>query len=581
MTRMRFITGIVGVVVTIGAWRAGRQRRAIAASIPKNGLKDDPAAEIGRESDRERPRFLPNELLLTFTIPEKVTVGPADVNALIQQVAKELGVPLRPARDAKFVYTPPAPLTVRVSLIGSKADLYQLGVKRAIDDLNIAIRRGAPVTKLSNGIALSSAMPNWIVSNSPAAWLGGPGGLPIAPAPEGVWAFEVPEPLSWASDTPAPDPEVVVAVLDTWPSSAGGPGRLNTAAFAANLSLQRLQSHWSANGAYTSLLPPAELAAVVPPQPGDDFADHGLFVAGIIDSIAPHAKIHVFHVLDDRGFTTTDRILAALDDCLGLFQCRKGTPQRVVINMSIYLLIPPEDLDGGLYAFWTGYPRRQPAGKQAPMTTQQAASVQMLHQEVQKRITLLLEAGAVIVAAAGNDAITLGKGRHLQPRLPADYPELICAVATSGSGALARYTNAPNPPNEGPGVSIATFGGQAYETTLPSGTLVLGQPLPQATAVVQSDQRDAVVGLCTLPTVNTPGDNKTGWIYWAGTSFATPILSGVAANVLARNPKLNPCALGKNAHVVPLEVQREILKATTTTTTVGCPYLAVKQYRTS
>ncbi len=579
---MRFVTGVVGVAVTVGAWQLGKQRRAIAASPRKKVLMEDPAAAIGRESDPEWPRFLPNELLLTFTVPAKVTVGPADLNRLIQQIAKEVGVRLQPARDAKFVYTPPAPLTARVSLIAPGADPYQLGVKRAIDGINSEIRRDAPATRLSNGVALSSAMPNWIISNSPAAWLGGPGGLPIAPAPEGDWAFELPEPLSWLPDTPAPDPQVVVAVLDTWPSSnTRVPGRLETTEFAANLALQRLQNHWSANGAYTSLLPPSELAAVAPTQPGDDFADHGLFVAGIIDSIAPHAKIHVFHVLDDHGFTTTDRVLAALDQCMNLFQCTKGKPQRVVINMSIYLLIPPEDLNGGLYTYWNTFPHWQPIGKQPPMTEQQAASVQILHQEVHKRIALLLEAGAVIVAAAGNDAITLGKGRHLQPRLPADYPDLICSVATSGSGALARYTNAPNPPNEHPGVSIATFGGQAYETTLPQGTLVLGQPLPQATAVVESDSRDAVVGLCTLPTVNTPGDNKTGWIYWAGTSFSTPILSGVAANVLARNPKLNPCALGKNAHNVPLEVQREILKVSSTATTLGCPYLDVKQYRKS
>ncbi|MGH2390613.1 MAG: S8/S53 family peptidase [Chloroflexota bacterium] len=583
VTRTQLIKGLVGgtvaATITTVIWIVAAERRALAASRQENTPREDPAAKR-LPPDPEAPRFLPNELLLTFTVPPKVAVTYADLNKLIAQVSKRFGVNLQLSRGTKLRNPYPAPLTVRVSDLTPSADLNQVRIKRAIDGINGTLKKGSPNTKLSNGITLSSAMPNWIISSSPGRWAGGPGGLPIAPAPEGNWRFEVPRTLSWPPASPAPDPAVVVAVLDTWPSgAAASAGRLEPSKFSTNKALRAFQNHWSGHGAYSSLVPPSELAAIVPPQPGDDFADHGLFVAGIIHAIAPHADIHVFHVLDDRGFTTTDRILAALDSCMDLFQCQEGSPRRVVVNMSLYLLIPPEDLDGGLYGYWTAFPNWRPTGKQQQMTAGQAASVRALHQEVQKRIIRLLNAGAVVVAAAGNDAITLGAGRHLQPRLPADYPDLICAVATSGAGDLARYTNGPNPPSEGPGVSIATWGGQGYETTLPQGTLVLGQPLSRNTEVVESDVRDAVVGLCTLPTVNAPGDNTTGWIYWAGTSFSTPIISGVAANVLARNPKLNPCALGEKAGIIAREVQQEILKAAPTTTATGCPLLPVKQYR--
>ncbi|HVC83570.1 MAG TPA: S8 family serine peptidase, partial [Chloroflexota bacterium] len=50
--------------------------------------------------------------------------------------------------------------------------------------------------------------------------------------------------------------------------------------------------------------------------------------------------------------------------------------------------------------------------------------------------------------------------------------------------------------------------------------------------------RDGMVGAAVEPTIVTPYGtvpNTTGWVYWSGTSFATPIISGIAANLLAEN----------------------------------------------
>jgi len=51
---------------------------------------------------------------------------------------------------------------------------------------------------------------------------------------------------------------------------------------------------------------------------------------------------------------------------------------------------------------------------------------------------------------------------------------------------------------------------------------------------VPEDQIDAIRGLyCGNPVLLDGGPNETGWVYWAGTSFATPIISALAASVWA------------------------------------------------
>jgi subtilisin family serine protease len=44
----------------------------------------------------------------------------------------------------------------------------------------------------------------------------------------------------------------------------------------------------------------------------------------------------------------------------------------------------------------------------------------------------------------------------------------------------------------------------------------------------------------TPPGVAPPPQNTTGWAYWAGTSFATPIVSGIAASVWSSDPGAGP-----------------------------------------
>jgi subtilisin family serine protease len=91
-----------------------------------------------------------------------------------------------------------------------------------------------------------------------------------------------------------------------------------------------------------------------------------------------------------------------------------------------------------------------------------------------------------------------------------------------------------------------------------------------------------MVGLYThsaVPGADGPGSpNTAGWVYWSGTSFATPVISGIAANVLAKNE------LARKADpTVPRSTPRQVLTSildmaeppTHTDPNLGCPYVAV------
>ena len=53
---------------------------------------------------------------------------------------------------------------------------------------------------------------------------------------------------------------------------------------------------------------------------------------------------------------------------------------------------------------------------------------------------------------------------------------------------------------------------------------------------------DAVRGLYSAAEL-AAGKNETGWALWAGTSFAAPVITGLAADLWAEHPELSPDAV--------------------------------------
>jgi len=246
--------------------------------------------------------------------------------------------------------------------------------------------------------------------------------------------------------------------------------------------------------------------------------DHGLFVAGLVHAAAPGARLSYTPVLDDMGVGDLSVLLLGLQRVLQAK--RPDEPQ--IINLSLGFVPHPARLP----AAWYGLERRgDPSYLRSPELFDPARDERWVaaNRASVDSTTGLLQVGlselsrylglnnCLVVAAAGNDS--LESAVRMEPRLPARFETVLGVAATTSDPAQpAPYSNLGDERQLGD--HVATFGGGASTSWQPS---------------------DAVVGVYAgeFPEGQT---NETGWANWSGTSFATALVSGMAANLWARQP---------------------------------------------
>jgi len=399
--------------------------------------------------------------------------------------------------------------------------------------------------KQDGNIPLVSATPNWISGGAGGIGSACPASEPI-PVPENRahthWHFTLPELSDKLKDLKGDG--VTVFVLDTMPSKT----HIRQAAQHIGNKNMLLQSVVAAmnNVPPAIVIPtpksiPARLDTI---QTGKDIygrhfgfkmPDHGLFVTGILHDLVPNAKIECIRVLNDSGVGDLGMIIDALHEIQQ--RMMKEEVKRVVVNLSMIIIAP----DANLPDLWFADDSTHTEGL-AAMIQDIDLLLAGFRMVIQSLVTQQ-KAKAVVVASAGNESdannyhgMNGGVSHRFGPRYPAAFPEVISVGAVDHEGLATPYSDYPSvQPNHN---GVATYGG-ALPQPVP--------PQPEPSVKTHAVVKDAVVGLYssshypTLSASDAPPDeykdNSHGWAYWSGTSFATPIVSSLAALLLQAKQK--------------------------------------------
>ena len=280
-----------------------------------------------------------------------------------------------------------------------------------------------------------------------------------------------------------------------------------------------------------------------------EMPDHGLFVAGLIYSLAKYANIHLYEVLNSQGVGDLLSIAKGLGEVLDRY-----SKDRLVVNMSVVLNIPRldhkiTDFDKAFLAKvikdWELHKNERieiltrdllsPEGEE--WLRRQAEVIEWLCDQ-------LYFYNSRVIAAAGNG----WKRADGQLRPASSYPaEFACVLGvaalpkgaepdpTSQKYPVTSYSNvADAPPQDG----VTTLGGEPGEGNGVLGVYIGKFPdmryrLQQYPWIV----RPLMWVVFAIKWCSIVGPkNQTDLAWWCGTSFAAPTIAGLAAAVLSDLP---------------------------------------------
>lgn len=209
---------------------------------------------------------------------------------------------------------------------------------------------------------------------------------------------------------------------------------------------------------------------------------HGFTVAALVHTVAPSSTIELIRVLEDDNRGTLATLNSAIFGYITRTNQLDPPPTGRVASLSLGIRVPPEQ-----------------------------ASFQLPRQVESLRLLMAAArcSNIVVVAASGNDSAKSSPPELAN--LPADWTSVINVAASNMKNGRSCFSNQGD---------IAAPGGDGRDP----GT-------EQRCTLKTSDCVDgncpyAVIG----PTYTESQD--LGYLYWSGTSFAAPMVSGLAARVL-------------------------------------------------
>lgn len=247
--------------------------------------------------------------------------------------------------------------------------------------------------------------------------------------------------------------------------------------------------------------------------------NHGIFVAGLVNRVAPEVELHLVQILDNFGqgevFTLTG-VLCLLANYALQNPAETALPlSNVVVNLSLSANFSEEKfvelgVRESINKIW-----EQVKNSYDSQDVMHVLLNDMVHGFnyipcVRLGIKILTGLGAVVVASAGNESANVYG--HLPMGIPARYKEVIGVAASNHNGELANFSNQ--------GLVMAPGGG-ADDTE---------SSITDINEVTAPGNDLSIYGMISLVPTTEP-KFESGLAFWWGTSFSAPLVSGLAALV--------------------------------------------------
>lgn len=315
--------------------------------------------------------------------------------------------------------------------------------------------------------------------------------------PAGINLFNGSEPLEGRTVTQQ-GRDVEVAVFDTSPFDREG---------------QYIFEEWGREGV-NPLSVTVSHPLTLPNSDAADISDHGLFVSGLVYAVAPSSNIHLIQVLNDQGQGEVQALIDTLNVYLRDRVSSNGSLENTVINLSLGTHEPGldelpdpvrEDIEAMLRAWGYAVPDEGP--------------LPVLALDVMMRLLDIY--GASVIAASGNHSAE--EARPLSSQLPAGFSTVVGVTSNNKARSQSCYAN------DG---ALMAPGGDGGNGDADADGVEDAAPADGNTCVPTHMTCPSVGGECDFGVVSYSWKEPRGFAYWVGTSFATPLVSGLAANLI-------------------------------------------------